>query len=105
MPALRESLLLGSLVWLGLLVLRPHWAWGFLYGFLLVFGTRLIFTNLLSRRPNLLGLLSLAKQLVLAGLSVGGILLGLSPIGVALGLFIWPVSLWIWAARHVRQGR
>ncbi|MBC7222048.1 hypothetical protein H5T56_03585 [Candidatus Bipolaricaulota bacterium] len=105
MPALRESLLLGSLALLGLFFFEPRWAWGFLYGFLVVFGTRLIFTKIISLKPGFLGFLALAKQLALVGLSVGGILLGLNPIGVALGLFIWPISVWIWAVRHVRHSR
>jgi len=105
MPALWESLVVGSSAWLGLLFFRPAWAWGFLYGFLIVFGTRLLFTRLALLRPELLGLTALGKQLLVAGLAIAGVLLGLNPIGVALGLFVWPLSLWVWAARHVRHSR
>ena len=107
MPQAKESLVLGVLGFLALLFLRREWLSGFVYGFLLVFFVRLGYVYLarFGRKAALLGLLAFLKQVLLAGFVVLGILLGLPPIGVALGLFLWPISLWIWAFRHVREGR
>jgi len=107
MPQIKESLVLGVFGFLALLFLRQEWLSGFVYGFLLVFVVRLGYVYLvrLGHKSALLGLLAFVKQVLLAGLAILGILLGLPPIGVALGLFLWPLSLWIWAFRHVREGR
>ena len=107
MPQLKESLALGALGFLALLFLRREWLPGFVYGFLLVFFVRwgYVYLARLGHKAALLGLLAFAKQVLLAGLAILGILLGLPPIGVALGLFLWPLSLWIWAFRHVRESR
>jgi len=107
MPQLKESLALGALGFLALLFWRQEWLSGFVYGFLLIFFLRLGYSYLarLGQKSSILGLLALFKQVLLAGLAVFGILLGLPPIGVALGLSLWPISLWIWAFRHVRESR
>jgi len=107
MPQAKESLVLGVLGFLALLFLRREWLSGFVYGFLLVFFVRLgyVYLSRLGHKGAVLGLLAFFKQIVLAGLAILGILLGLPPIGVALGLFLWPISLWIWAFRHVRESR
>lgn len=109
MPNIKESLGLGALGFLALFFLRPEWLPGFVYGFLLVFLVRLGYSrlsqSLAKGRAGVFALFALSKQLLLAGLAILGILSGLPPIGVALGLALWPVSLWIWAARHVREGR
>jgi hypothetical protein len=107
MPQAKESLVLGVLGFLALLFLRREWLSGFVYGFLLFFFVRLGYVYLarFGHKGAVRGLLAFFKQIVLAGLAILGILLGLPPIGVALGLFLWPISLWIWAFRHVREGR
>ena len=107
MPQIKESLVLGVLGFLALLFLRREWLSGFVYGFLLVFFVRLgyVYLSRLGHKAALLGLLAFFKQVLLGGLAILGILLGLPPIGVALGLSLWPISLWIWAFRHVRESR
>lgn len=81
------------------------WVGGFVFGCAVILLSRLLFSSLARFWPSLLGLWALGKQLGLAGLAIAGILLGLHPLGVALGLSLWPVSLWIWAVRHVRHSR
>lgn len=105
MPALPESLALGLALGFVLRWLRPEWFWGAVFGVLAVLGTRALFLGIARRHPELLGLASLGKQVALGGLAVGGILLGFHPAGVVAGIAVWPVGLWLWAVRHVRDGR
>lgn len=84
---------------------KPEWLGGFVYAWFLVLAIRFVSTFLSRLRPGLLGLWAVGRQLGLAGMAIGGIFWGLNPIGVALGLFLWPLSLWIWTARHVLHGR
>ncbi|MCS7239737.1 MAG: hypothetical protein NZ651_00555 [Candidatus Bipolaricaulota bacterium] len=105
MPALRESAALGILALVVLWLCVPEWAGGFIFGFVTVLGMRSAFTWVARLWPQGMGLIALGKNLALAGLAIGGIFLGLNPVGVALGLFLWPVSLWIWAVRYVRHSR
>jgi len=107
MPQAKEGLVLGALGFLALLFLRREWLSGFVYAFFLVFFVRLgyVYLSRLGHKALSLGLWAFFKQIVLAGLAILGILLGLPPIGVALGLALWPISLWIWALRHVRESR
>lgn len=105
LPAFRTHVFFGGLV-LGLLFLvQPTWVGGFVFAWAVIFMSRLLFAVLGRRWPGLLGLWALGKHLGLAGLAVGGILGGLSPMGVVVGLSLWPLSLGIWAVRHVRQSR
>ncbi len=104
-PALREHVFLGTLGLVVLFFLQPAWVGGLVFAWGVVFATRAAFAALARLRPDLLGPGALGKQLSLAGLAVGGITAGLHPVGVVLGLALWPVSLWIWAARHVRHSR
>jgi hypothetical protein len=103
MPGLWESLALGAFLVAMLLAFRPEWALGGLFGLGVGLGTRAIFTRVALGRPQYLALVSLGKQLSLAGLALMGILLGLHPVGVVLGIAVWPLSLWTWVGRRVRD--
>lgn len=105
LPALRTHVFFGGLVLGFLFLFQPAWVGGFAFAWVAIFLSRLLFTALARLWPGLLGLWALGKHLGLAGLAVGGILGGLSPIGVVVGLALWPLSLWIWAVRHVRHSR
>ncbi|MBC7317659.1 hypothetical protein H5T57_00145 [Candidatus Bipolaricaulota bacterium] len=105
MPGIRETSIIGIITWVVLLFWIPSWAWAFFYGLAVVIGTRLLFAKLAVKFPDFLGLWALGKHLILAGLAIGGVIFGLHPVGVVLGLALWPLGLWLWAARHVRHSR